>query len=457
MRAARAARAAGRGRRFLRAVVQAWQTEVYAGRPRGRARAGALCDAFDRTCRRRRSRPPPRGNHGAGRRASAGPAALVAALLAAARWFARHDEWVDEQVRTARRGDGARPSPSAEAAGPPLGATRRDGRQPGAPAAARRDAGAQLVALEPVPGTRGALRRWVESGGDLVVAAERWSASGETPGWVPVEGSRAPRGRAHAPATSGGGRRRRARAAAGPAFDPGAARDAPAAASTSPPAWHRVFDAPRVSRPAQPAARACAPARASWALDGPTARRCARPAPAAAASRCGTALPAQDNDALLDRDNAPLAARGRCSGTRPRDLVVADEARSPLLAFLWQRGAPAILLAGARSCSRCGAARRASARAARPRRRRGARWPSRSAAPPASSPTAAARRCTPRTARAEEAAAPRVRGFADDPRRARAPKRSRPHPALDAHAARARDEPGAERADRAARRRPSRC
>ena len=44
------------------------------------------------------------------------------------------------------------------------------------------------------PGRDGALRRWVEEGGHLVVLPGAWSASGEPPAWVPIRNRNKPRG-----------------------------------------------------------------------------------------------------------------------------------------------------------------------------------------------------------------------------------------------------------------------
>ena len=133
-------------------------------------------------------------------------AALIAVLIA---WIVRSIEWVDVDVPYPARGAAARDR---------FYVAKQLTRRLGASATTVRDlerlppAGATLVIgsrrWSMFPGREAALRRWVDSGGRLVVLQSAWSAEGETPRWVPMRSAPLRRDGPAAPASAGGRRSR---------------------------------------------------------------------------------------------------------------------------------------------------------------------------------------------------------------------------------------------------------
>jgi hypothetical protein len=81
-----------------------------------------------------------------------------------------------------------------------------------------------------------------------------------------------------------------------------------------------------------------------WALDGPHGHVMLRlPFGRGSVTLAPTSLPTGNGD-LLERDNALIAVAALQVRTGREVWLVRDEKRAPLLSFLWQRGAPAVLL-----------------------------------------------------------------------------------------------------------------
>lgn len=303
--------------------------------------------------------------------------AIVAAVLVAGGvWAARHTEWIDEEVRD-----------------PPTGELRRDpdlrlkhvltklGVKVAAPGNLDQlpPIGATLVLSSwnwnLFPEREAALRRWVEAGGELVVPSFNFRDKGL--GWVPVKAvpfPRAPTPGASQPAArvepahdgeddedddSDDAPRK---PAAPPASAPAPAR--PASAPTFDPALAARRGCPGVNEPAgvTPAFDAtprgfstCMSLGATlqtrapllWALDGPLGHVLVRvPLGRGRVTVASAPLPS-GNDELLERDNALLTLAALRAQPGREVWLVREEARPPLLAFLWNTGAPAVLLGAA--------------------------------------------------------------------------------------------------------------
>jgi hypothetical protein len=84
-----------------------------------------------------------------------------------------------------------------------------------------------------------------------------------------------------------------------------------------------------------------------WALDGPLGHVLVRvPFGRGRVTVASAALPS-GNDELLERDNALIALAALRAQPGREIWLVREEARPPLLAFLWSTGAPAVLLGAA--------------------------------------------------------------------------------------------------------------
>jgi hypothetical protein len=213
-----------------------------------------------------------------------------------------------------------------------------------------------------------ALRRWVEAGGHLV-NADFGSLSGGL-GWLPVRRQE--------------WRRRDFEVAAGsaPASSPSTDTDRDdeddddedradkknkAAPLPPPPGQTRPPVAPAVIRgcpgvnepegvtPAYDIPRGfstCMPLYAAlqtsapllWAIDGPRGHVAVRIAAGRGRATLVTTELPWDNDDLLTRDNALITVATLDAHAGSEIWLVTEESRPPLLSFLWQRGAPAVLL-----------------------------------------------------------------------------------------------------------------
>ncbi len=288
-------------------------------------------------------------------------AIAAAVLLAAGIWFARHTEWVDEEVDD---------PPSAELRRDPDLRLKQVIAKLGATVATPTD----LDALPPpgatlllsslnwnlFAGREAALRQWVEAGGQLVVPSFGRAHGGLD--WVPIVEKR----QAKAPAS--------ATSAASAASPPALIRtddddDSDDVADTKPPARPQFGAPPPLPRcpginepagvaPAFGVARGYAtcmftgnPLQAnvapSWALDGPRGPVIVRMPLGRGSVTVIGANPPFENAELPEHDNALIAVATLQLRPGHTVWIVRDEARPPLLAFLWQRGAPAVLLGAA--------------------------------------------------------------------------------------------------------------
>ncbi|HEX4234335.1 MAG TPA: DUF4350 domain-containing protein [Caldimonas sp.] len=270
-------------------------------------------------------------------------ALAIALAVALAALIGRSIEWVDTTTAV---------PPSGEAARDPFYAAKQLARKLGASVTTVRNfeqlppPGATLVIASPrwamFPGRAEALQRWVSGGGRLVVLQSAWSATGEAPSWVPIRSSRPPH-----------------------RVDPDVAAAAAAAAAGSDPvrAIAEITAAISCRRYAEPdgSVGAFGPLRAFLVCARPSHILHAR-APrwqiadddGAVAMRVtvgrgdvtSTALEgAFANDALLRRDGALAFAAMLQLAAGDRVWFLVDETRAPLLALLWQHGAPALVLA----------------------------------------------------------------------------------------------------------------
>ena len=272
-------------------------------------------------------------------------AALVAALIA---WFMHSVEWVDIDVPTPARGEAARDR---------FYVAKQLARRLGASVTTVHDlerlppAGATLVIgsrrWNMFPGREGALQRWIDGGGHLVVLQSAWSADGETPRWVPMRSAplrrAAPASAASAPAT--------ATAASAPldieAFLALLGRGGPCDDFVEPDWIDPAFGAARRYRLCGEAIRVLHSGAPTWLLRG---------SEGAVAVRVGygrgditaNALDGSFDNRALVRDDGVLAFAAMLQ-LRDGDTVwfFDQETRARLLTLLWDEGAPALLLSGA--------------------------------------------------------------------------------------------------------------
>jgi len=295
-------------------------------------------------------------------------AIVAAVLLAGGIWFARHTEWVDEEVDE---------PPSAELRRDPDLRLKRLLAKLGVQVATP-------TQLEPLPppgatlllsswnwdifaGREAALRGWVAGGGHLIVSNFAIERGGF--GWVPIVRKPQPKAPARAAAAAPA-----ASAASQPL--PKEARDADDedddsddVSDAKPPPKPQFGPAaslprcPGVNEPADVApafgfARGYATCMYTgntlqanvapiWALDGARGHVVVRvPFGRGSVTVSGMELPL-DNDALPDHDNALITVAALQARPGHTVWIVRDEARPPLLVFLWRHGAPAVLLGAA--------------------------------------------------------------------------------------------------------------
>lgn len=288
-------------------------------------------------------------------------AIAAAVLLAGGIWFARHTEWVDEEV-----------------ADPPSAALRRDRdlrlKHLLAKLGVRVATPTQLDELPPpdatlllsswnwniFAGREAALRGWVAGGGHLVVSNLAIERGGL--GWVPVVEKPVPKSPARTASP--------ASAASQPTLkDADDEDDDDDVGNAKPPEKPQLITAaspprcPGVNEPAgvTPAfgfARGYATCMFTgnalqanvtpiWALDGARGHAVVRvPFGRGSVTVSATDLPLHNN-VLPDHDNALIAVAALQARPGHTVWIVRDEARPPLLVFLWQHGAPAVLLGAA--------------------------------------------------------------------------------------------------------------
>ena len=287
-----------------------------------------------------------------------GLAAFVAAVfIATGIWVASRTEWVDVEVQDPPRGPVLRdPEQRLKQFLSRLGATVHtpDNLERLPPAHATLVLSSWHWNL--FPERAQALQRWVENGGELVVPNYGPRSSGLD--WLPVEWRpmpRPPRPGASQPARD-----------ADHDLDDEDDEDDDDAPPAPPPAAKRFTPPP--ARPncpglGEPDAVApafgmrrrfatCMPVEATlrtkaallWALDGPRGHVVARLQFGRGTVTLSSAALPWDNDAILERDNALLAAAVLRVQPGREIWLVTNETRPPLLSFLWNRGAPAVLL-----------------------------------------------------------------------------------------------------------------
>lgn len=290
----------------------------------------------------------------------------LAVLVVAAIWVARNTEWVNEEVPD-----------------PPSAELRRDPhfrlKQLLTRLGAKVETPSNLDRLPPTGATlvlnsknwnlfterEPALRRWVEAGGHLVKAEFGVDSSGLD--WLPVQRQDWKR------------RDLEAASAAAPASAPSTDSDrdddedddedrtdkkpnAPRAPNqaTAPAAPAVIRGCPGVNepdgvKPAYEIARGfstCMSLYAAlqtaapllWAIDGPRGHVAVRIKAGRGRATLISADMPWDNGDLLARDNALLTVATLDARAGSEIWLVTEESRPPLLIFLWQRGAPAVLL-----------------------------------------------------------------------------------------------------------------
>jgi len=270
-------------------------------------------------------------------------AAIIAALIA---WFMRSIEWVETDVPTPARGEAARDrfyvaKQLARRLGASVTTVHDLERMP--PVGATLLIGSRRWSM--FPGREAALRRWVDAGGRLVVLQSAWSAEGETPRWVPMRSAPLRRDGPAAPASAA------AAAASAPrdidAFLALLAKGAPCDDFVEPEGIDPAFGAARHYRLCGQQIRVLHAAAPTWLL---------RSSEGAVAARVGygrgditaNALDGSFDNRALVRDDGALAFAAMLQ-LREGDTVwfFDEETRARFLSLLWDRGAPALLLAGA--------------------------------------------------------------------------------------------------------------
>jgi len=270
-------------------------------------------------------------------------AAIIAALIA---WFMRSIEWIETDVPTPARGEAARDrfyvaKQLARRLGASVTTVHDLERMP--PVGATLLIGSRRWSM--FPGREAALRRWVDAGGRLVVLQSAWSAEGETPRWVPMRSAPLRRDGPAAPASAA------AAAASAPrdidAFLALLAKGAPCDDFVEPEGIDPAFGAARHYRLCGQQIRVLHAAAPTWLL---------RSSEGAVAARVGygrgditaNALDGSFDNRALVRDDGALAFAAMLQ-LREGDTVwfFDEETRARFLSLLWDRGAPALLLAGA--------------------------------------------------------------------------------------------------------------
>ncbi|MEP7295473.1 MAG: DUF4350 domain-containing protein [Burkholderiales bacterium] len=283
--------------------------------------------------------------------------ALIAiALTAAGVWLALHTEWVEVQVPDPLKGPALRDADyRLKQVATRLGAvvTAPDNLEQLPPP------GATLVLSSAhwdiFPERVQALRAWVEAGGHLWLPYQGQTDAALA--WIPVKWVAIPRAKAKAAAAS---------AASAPDQEDDDEDDGPDAAPPPKPALRPASGAATTPRcaslsesiTAQPAFDAhrrfdsCLYARETlrpgvppqWALHGPQGALVARVPVGRGSVTVASAYMPWGNSQLLRSDNALLATAALRIHAGQQLWFVQDEARMPLLSFLWTRGTPAVLL-----------------------------------------------------------------------------------------------------------------
>jgi len=286
-------------------------------------------------------------------------ALIAAALIAAAVWLALHTEWVEIQVPDPLKGPALRDADyRLKQFATRLGAvvTAPDNLDQLPPP------GATLVLSSAhwdiFPERVQALRAWVEAGGHLWLPYQGQTEAALA--WIPMKWVAIPRPRAPSAAASAASTPDRndddedndtdTAVPPKPAVPPASgAVTTPRCASlsesiTEQPAFdaHRRFDsclyARETLRPGVPP---------QWALHGPQGALVARVPIGRGSVTVASAYMPWGNSQLLRSDNALLATAALRIHAGQQLWFVQDEARMPLLSFLWARGMPAVLLGAA--------------------------------------------------------------------------------------------------------------
>jgi len=270
-------------------------------------------------------------------------AALVAALIA---WFMHSVEWVDIDVPTPARGEAARDRfYVAKQLARHLGATvttvRDLERMP--PVDATLVIGSRRWSM--FPGREASLRRWIEAGGHLVVLQSAWAPDAGTPPWVPMRSAPLRR-------TGPTGAASAAKAAASEPLDRAAfiallAAGAPCDDFAEPDWIAPAFGSARRYRLCGEPIRVLHANAPAWLLrngEGPVALRVVY----GRGDITANALEGSFDNRALVRDDGALAFAAMLQ-LREGDTVwfFDEETRARFLSLLWDRGAPALLLAGA--------------------------------------------------------------------------------------------------------------
>jgi len=278
--------------------------------------------------------------------------ALVLALVVAlAAWIERSIEWVDVPVADPAKGEAARD---------PLYAAKRLARRLGAEVTTIRNfeqlpppATTLVIASHRwamFPGRDDALQRWVRAGGHLVALQSAWSDVGKEPRWVPIRSSRPPRrgstAASAAPASA-------ASAADADTGDEVAGETltrllrvvAPCARYAEPDGGEGAFGAARAYRVCGWPTRILHASPARWQLVGDGGAVALRVAVDRGDVTTNAIEGSFVNDQLLREDGALAFAAMLQLAPGDRVWFLVDETRTPLLALLWQHGAPAIALA----------------------------------------------------------------------------------------------------------------
>jgi hypothetical protein len=252
---------------------------------------------------------------------------LAVALLGLTAWIVSRTEWVDVQMPT---------TPHGEAAHDSLYAVKKLLARLGAHAVSPLNldkmppAGATLVLSSRhwslFPGRDGPLRRWVESGGHLVIddallADEKLSA------WIPIQIARPPAA-ASAPPPRG------APAGAGRCAELAEAGDLPGA-----------YGAPRSYRICSRGFRTLkASGEVLWSLAGPQGAEFLRVPVGRGMVTARTGFGLFDNLELFRADHALAAVAALRLQPGAEVWFVDAESRPPLLSVIWHSGAPVVLL-----------------------------------------------------------------------------------------------------------------
>ena len=275
---------------------------------------------------------------------------IVSVLGVGAVWLALHTEWIDTEVPDPIKGEALRDLDyrlkqfatrlGAEVSAP----TNLDVLPP---------PGATLVLSSTqwslFPERAQALRRWVEAGGHLWLPYR--GELDEGLGWIPVKWMRIAKPKPSPPAAQ----------ASAPEAEDDDDDDAPEPAPPPAPGPGGKSRCPGVGEPAhvtpvfgahhlfatclyaRETLRASVPVQ--WALYGQHGQVVARVPVGRGSVTVTSAYLPWDNSQLLRSDNALLAAATLRIQPGQTLWFVRDEARAPLLSFLWSAGTPAVLLA----------------------------------------------------------------------------------------------------------------